>query len=431
MNLIPVLINLLTSFSEFFCGCILFFSAFPRRESRAWIFWTLLTAGGAIHTAVSFLNVPGGYGSLLIIMCLWLSVFSVCFDGAFHRKLLIVLSFWAVSFAVDYTVLLLSRLITAQAADLSEETGTAVFLISSVAARTLLVFFSFTASLLFKRSGIPERKPWTVPLSLSFAFIPVYSIFCLSFAIRSVLNADDSAYTSITLLFSTSLLAVNMFLHLMLNLSVKARIVDEENRLLQVRVQESLKRAEALEESFREQRKITHEFHSQLDALTGLLENEEYRKALAYLEELSGANDFPERSFHTNHQMTDAILFAKCREAEKKGLHFHLVANDLSGLPLDDATIVTLLGNLLDNAIEAASASEQKTILVRFWHQDGAYALAVQNSLPPEHSLSAGKKDPDMHGYGLKTVQSIMDQYHLLYTTEVWNGKYIFSTVIR
>ena len=74
----------------------------------------------------------------------------------------------------------------------------------------------------------------------------------------------------------------------------------------------------------------------------------------------------------------------------------------------DEKNFVTILGNLLDNAIEAAEKSQEKTVYLETSLRNAYQVIVIQNSsLPPRESygrLLTSKPDQSMHGFGLKSV---------------------------
>ena len=85
-------------------------------------------------------------------------------------------------------------------------------------------------------------------------------------------------------------------------------------------------------------------------------------------------------------------------------------------LPLSDAEISSLLGNLLNNAIEAARQCEHPFIRTRIYPSREYLCIEVVNRADPgklrsNPSLATTKGDPELHGIGLKVVREIADRH--------------------
>lgn len=103
-----------------------------------------------------------------------------------------------------------------------------------------------------------------------------------------------------------------------------------------------------------------HEFANRMHTLAGLLELREYEQAMDYLTEASGnATGLADRLRERIASPTlVAMLLAKSTVAQERGVS--LVVTDESGMdhpPSRPSTLVTVVGNLVDNAIDAAAAS--------------------------------------------------------------------------
>ncbi len=80
-----------------------------------------------------------------------------------------------------------------------------------------------------------------------------------------------------------------------------------------------------------------------------------------------------------------------------------------------------ILGNLMDNAIEAAEKSEDRFLQIRIRYQRGMLFIQIRNSYSGERIMSEGRylstKDYDrgddalVHGLGIRNVRRIVEKY--------------------
>lgn len=125
--------------------------------------------------------------------------------------------------------------------------------------------------------------------------------------------------------------------------------------------------------------------------------------------------------------MVVALLGWKLTRAAKLGVGEHLSCNNLSAHPMEDGDIVTLLGNVLDNAISASARSSEKQVWVRPWLEQGVCQFAVRNSLPK----TTGKHRGDQHhGFGAGLIDGVLKKYGYSYVSEPVGEEYIFTTVL-
>lgn len=113
--------------------------------------------------------------------------------------------------------------------------------------------------------------------------------------------------------------------------------------------------SQEVQELYANMRGWRHDYHDHLQALKAYLDNQDTQAARAYLDELEDKLDEVDPLVHSGNAMLDAIVNAKLTLAER----LHIPVNEkviVGSTPLiKDVDLVVILGNLLDNAIEAIS----------------------------------------------------------------------------
>ena len=90
---------------------------------------------------------------------------------------------------------------------------------------------------------------------------------------------------------------------------------------------------------------------------------------------------------------------------------------------MSDHALVVILGNLLDNAMEAQAYVEDKRILVRTSQNDHHYYIKIQNRYSKEQicmkndEYYSTKEDAKHHGIGLKNVRASIEELHGIFHT--------------
>jgi two-component system CitB family sensor kinase len=134
-----------------------------------------------------------------------------------------------------------------------------------------------------------------------------------------------------------------------------------------------------------------HEFTNRLHVIAGLLDLDESEEARRYLDTITGqqftsAEDLRAR---IRPPVVAALLLAKLAVASERGVSLtitedsHLEAGDS-----DAQVLMTIIGNLIDNAIDAtAGQPEPRTVQVRLADEDGLRIVVTDNGpgVPPEH----------------------------------------------
>ena len=104
-------------------------------------------------------------------------------------------------------------------------------------------------------------------------------------------------------------------------------------------------------------------------------------------------------------------------KAEEQGVSVKANIRIPSQINIEDDDIVIILGNLLDNAIEATELLEgDKYIEVNFEYHKDCVFIIVKNNYDNvinivNGSIKTRKKDDVLHGIGLKSVESALEKY--------------------
>lgn len=138
----------------------------------------------------------------------------------------------------------------------------------------------------------------------------------------------------------------------------------------------------------------------------------------------------------SNDTVLNALLYHKKKTCEEKNISFRSEIHNLPTGNFRETELVSLIANLLDNAIEAASSAKQSSdtavnhsmtsccenqnhpfVLIQSLIQGETWMLKVSNSKSPalqplQHNMKTTKKDPDNHGMGTAIIRNIVNRYH-------------------
>ncbi|WP_077621136.1 sensor histidine kinase [Bacillus sinesaloumensis] len=178
-------------------------------------------------------------------------------------------------------------------------------------------------------------------------------------------------------------------------------------------------------ETFRVVRSERHDFLKHVSAIHFMLENGNSEEAKHYLDELVEGYKETNLSIKGERGVIAGILHQMYRKA--KALNIDVVYDfdlPLSSLPLSDQQIITLIGNLLSNSIDACEEWQQKNdtqafLTLQFFKRSGLYILQCKNSTPsiPPSILDQlfvnfgnTTKGDGHEGLGTKLIKDIVDE---------------------
>lgn len=165
----------------------------------------------------------------------------------------------------------------------------------------------------------------------------------------------------------------------------------------------------------REMRGYKHDFHHHLQALKGQLEAGQTERALAYIEDLDAKLMQVDTLIKTGNVTVDAILSAKLAQAKAQGVAVTVKANLPEGLTLSDVELSVLIGNLLDNALEACERAEDEKFIRLYIAMKGSMLYfsmmnAAGKKQQKQGSLFSTRKD-GFHGFGLSRAERIVHDH--------------------
>ena len=174
-------------------------------------------------------------------------------------------------------------------------------------------------------------------------------------------------------------------------------------KLVEYQTEQSQKHLSEVRSIHKEMRAYKHDFHHHLQTLKGQLEAGETDRALAYIEELDDSLMNVDTLLKTGNVSLDAILSAKIAQAKTENIAVTIKANVPDVLTISDVELSIIIGNLLDNAIEACrTVTEERFIRIFISMKGNMLYFSMLNS--------AGTKKTKIGYYELWHAQS---QYYM------------------
>lgn len=173
-------------------------------------------------------------------------------------------------------------------------------------------------------------------------------------------------------------------------------------------------------------RTLRHDLRNHMTVLRGLLESGETEKAIGYLEQITDSSSLGGGKPFSDNETANVVLTAKAKEMRQRGIQGEFQISLPRNLLIAEMDLCALLGNALDNAMEAAEKSTDKTVRVRCRAEKGLFMLQVDNALAGDEKpdLSTTKKDKTAHGFGLLGMREIAKRYGGSFEVVAANGRF-------
>lgn len=167
--------------------------------------------------------------------------------------------------------------------------------------------------------------------------------------------------------------------------------------------------------TWEEIRKLQHDMKNSFQLLYGLLEQGKTEEALGWLKQENAALAGGPDVIRTQSALVGTMLNGKLNYARSMGLSVSTkILASFSGIGERD--LCRLLGNLLDNGIEAAVRTEKKTLDLVLQGDESRLLIEVENAA--DHPLvledrraQTDKEDRVRHGWGIRIIGQIAEKY--------------------
>ena len=272
---------------------------------------------------------------------------------------------------------------------------------------------------------------------LRLLFFPVFTIAVI-YAMLSVFeHVQTVEQANLLAVIAFGMAGMNIVVFYLINDIVEREMKLHENKVFQIQAQNQLEMYKSISENFDNQKRKTHEYKNQISCIESLLVKKQYSKLEEYVKKIYGSMNNEPDAINTNNVIVNAILNTKYHEAEEKGIVFVFRVNDLSELKMKDEDVVTILSNLLNNAIEACELCENnKVIKFKFIQEDDMIIIAVKNTFNYDVIYENGEikstktSSVDEHGVGIKNIIKTIEKYAGSYVIEDKNKEFFFSIII-
>ena len=191
---------------------------------------------------------------------------------------------------------------------------------------------------------------------------------------------------------------------------------------------------EIIEQSQKRMESFRHDIKNHLLLLYNYLYEDKNDLAKKYINDMQKLSSVPEQYVRTGNSELDAVLNYSLRKADEMNC---IVETNIS-VPSDEFIqgyeLVMLLGNLLDNSIEALEKADNKYLYVGITVDKGLLLIRIKNSFDgiverKEGLLKTRKKEAELHGIGLRNVDEIVQKYNGELSIHD-NGNYFVTDVL-
>lgn len=419
-------------------SCYSFFDIFAikRKRNKSQVVLSVLMLIVLSRLCIHFLKKYTIIKMLLMIVMIILAMWFL-YEISFIKTLILVFFIESIITITDYIVIMI---LAKNYGDITTLGGA-----SSLIGRLILILsrlILFAILIVISRISSKKRNNVTADMSnkewIQFLIFPIFTICAVMLMVNSVMKSYHSDIVPVYYIIAIGLIVLNLVVfHLISEILEHSRKMKEAQILRQQSIGQ-VGLYNSMRENYNIQRQRTHEYKNQIVCMDMLMKKKDYSKLEDYIGNISDGLDAQLDMVDTNNDVVNAILNAKYYEAIKNDVLFVLKINDLSDIKVSDEDIVTILSNLLDNAIEAAKQCDvgKRTVKIKLLSEDDVLTIAVSNTYKTEPMLTEDgyirttKNNNEEHGWGIRNIVATLEKYDAEYIIDYKNGEFVFSIMM-
>lgn len=272
------------------------------------------------------------------------------------------------------------------------------------------VFLIFICELLTEKI-INERKHVENIQNFSLVLVPLCSIIMLCLLIYI-----KASTVSGLVIISVGLLMANFLIFYLYNMLSSTLSQKYENDVLRQKIQNYSNQIEIMLQGEEKVKALRHDMKHHMSELKLMAMKHENKAIQKYIDDMEAFMENPNEIVASGNMEIDSVLNYLLQRA-KKELRSVNVKIQIPAAVSHFFDLNVILGNLLENAIEAAMQTEEKQLDVDIKLKQGVMRIKIANSFngrieKGQQGLLTTKEKKEQHGIGLSNVKKIVEKYN-------------------
>lgn len=284
---------------------------------------------------------------------------------------------------------------------------------------TLPLIILFFRKLLRPALDATEHLPfWNLLCAIPFCSNLLYfvAIFPQFNIVDSVPSGDlySTPIIWITLSFSTYIVVLKMITETTRNAQLT-----EALHVTEAQVAAQRRHTELMQQKMKETRHIRHDFRHTLLALQAYLNEEDYESMSVYLNNYLHSLNSLNPEIYCDNAIVNAIISYFTNRAAEHNIELSISVQLSEFFSLSDTDICIILGNLLENAIEACERQEDGDRYINIkMHSfnNNTLVIIIKNSyngyIERKNNSFMSAKEPGRQGIGIASVLNVVSKYN-------------------
>lgn len=189
----------------------------------------------------------------------------------------------------------------------------------------------------------------------------------------------------------------------------------------------------AIANSYTEIRNIKHDLKNQVTVLNDLIKDNKYNEAKQHINQLYKDVEKVTSVCYTGNSAVDSIINLKGDYARSRNISF-LSKIKVNTIDFDTIGVCRILGNALDNAIEACERMDidEKCVCAAIHQLENKLIIEIENtSLPVDvNNLITSKENKSAHGIGMQSIRQTAESMNGYVSCNYENGHFSIKIIL-
>lgn len=246
--------------------------------------------------------------------------------------------------------------------------------------------------------------------SIVLVFVPVCSVSIICY-----MTYTHRYLSSEYIIISTGVLLINFIVIYLYHMMLDYMYQKNENKMLHQRLHSYANQLDVILDSENRVKQLRHDMKHHLTEIRLLAKQKQDTEVEQYIDTMTEYIHNPKEFVRSNDTEIDSLLNYMLARAKEEGIDVSAEVQLPKSLTCS-FDINVILGNLLENAIDAALHSQEPKMSVAIKMKQGVLKIRIENSfdgvIQKQGKFITTKADKENHGYGIQSVKEMVRRYH-------------------
>lgn len=262
------------------------------------------------------------------------------------------------------------------------------------------------------------KEKFPIWFSVATALLPFTSLFIVFILYRYCYVTNEVIHRISILISAFVLIISNLLILFIIDKQEKFYVTKERLAFAEIHIKEQRAHYAELYAQQEALKKYRHDSKNFYVSLISILENKSTEEAISYIKDKMSIISDNSKSINSGNPVVDSIIYSKKQICDNKAIVLKTSLKISENIKIDELEFGVLIGNALDNAIEATEEladSNKKIINLTILTSGEMISIEISNPTIKDidtTNIETSKTDKTQHGYGLKGIETITNKYN-------------------